>query len=165
MGASEQGSWDRAGQCKTRLCPGLTIIRAGPSEVASRAARLQGDDLVIALSRPPQPKNHELVLGIAGTGFDGQLTSESTHTGGLVLATDLAPTILERFGLDAPSAMAGQPITVDGSRDVEALTDLDTRLSEIAPRRHTVIGVNLTDLGRPPRWRPRPSGGDALCGS
>ena len=143
MAANEDGAWGRAAGCARRPCRGLTVTRAGPGDVAALANRLRGDDLLIVLSRPPQPKNHELALGIEGSGFDGQLTSESTHTGGLVLATDLAPTILGRFGLAPPAAMSGQPITADGPPDVEALTDLNTRLAEIAPRRHTVIGVNL----------------------
>ncbi len=143
MGADERGHWDWARACVVRRCPGVTVIRASRADLPALARRVHGNDLLVVLSRPPEVKNHELVAGIAGAGFDGRLTSESTHTPGLVLSTDLAPTILDRFGLTVPSAMSGQPITTDGAPDVEDLRDLDTRLADIAPRRHTVIGVNL----------------------
>jgi hypothetical protein len=144
MAATEPGRWALARSCAEGGCPGLTVVRASRADLPALARRVRGNDLLIVFSRPPEVKNHELTVGILGAGFDGQLTSESTHTPGLVLATDLAPTILGRLGIAPPSEMSGQPITVDGATDAGALQDLQDRLAQISPRRHTVIGVNLT---------------------
>ena len=75
---------------------------------------LRGNDLLIAIEKPPPPDNEALAIGIAGRGFDGNLTSDSTRLDGYVLSTDVAPTILERFGIAVPSEMSGQPIRAEG---------------------------------------------------
>jgi hypothetical protein len=82
-------------------------------------------------------------VGIAGAGFSGELTSESTHTAGLVLDTDLAPTILRRLGVGVPSAMAGEAITASGSADPAGLADLDARLAAVPARRGHTVGLAL----------------------
>jgi hypothetical protein len=124
---------------------GAAVVVSGGDvqRAASYARELRDDDLLIAIEAPPAAKNQELAVGIAGQGFDGNLTSESTHTEGLVLSTDLAPTILGRLGVAAPDAVAGQPITSSGDSDPGALSDLEERLAEVGPRRHTVVGDNL----------------------
>jgi hypothetical protein len=106
---------------------------------------LRGDDLLIAIERAPPEKDGALVVGIAGNNSSiyGELTSDSTRTRGYVLATDVAPTILEHFGLDVPSAMSGQPIRAEGSVDVANIESLATRLRSISERRGPVIGVSL----------------------
>ena len=48
----------------------------------------------------------------------GELTSDSTRTDGYVLSTNVAPTILRRFGISVPAAMYGQPIRGEGSDGV-----------------------------------------------
>jgi hypothetical protein len=60
-----------------------------------------------------------------------------------VLSTDIAPTILERFGITVPSAMSGQPIRAEGGVDVAAIKSLGDRMSVISERRGPVIGVGL----------------------
>ncbi len=107
------------------------------------AVGLRGDDLLIAIERPPPPKNHALSIGIAGRGFDGNLTSDSTRTNGYVLSTDIAPTILERFGIAVPSQMSGQPIRSEGAADAAAVESLGERMAEISARRAPVIGLAL----------------------
>ena len=107
------------------------------------AVGLRGDDLLIAIERPPPPKNHALSIGIAGRGFDGNLTSDSTRTNGYVLSTDIAPTILERFGIAVPSQMSGQPIRSEGAADAAAVESLGARMAEISARRAPVIGLAL----------------------
>ena len=67
----------------------------------------RGNDLLIAVEKPPPAENEALAIGIAGSGFDGNLTSDSTRLDGYVLSTDVAPTILERFGIAIPSQMSG----------------------------------------------------------
>jgi hypothetical protein len=105
--------------------------------------KLHGNDLLIAIEWAPPEKNGALAIGIAGRGYDGDLTSDSTRTNGYVLTTDIAPTILARFGLAVPSAMSGQPIRAEGSVDVAAIESLGDRMSVISGRRGPVIGVGL----------------------
>jgi hypothetical protein len=104
---------------------------------------LRGDDLLIAIERPPPATSRALAIGIAGRGFDGNLTSDSTRLDGYVLSTDVAPTILRRLGVAVPSQMSGQPIRSEGSVDVGEVVSLGNRLATISERRGPVIGVSL----------------------
>ena len=104
---------------------------------------LRANDLLLAVERPPPAKNRALALGIAGHGFSGDLTSDSTRTDGYVLSTDLAPTILERFEIAIPAQMSGQPVRGEGSVDPAALESLADRMAEISSRRGPVIGLSL----------------------
>lgn len=118
--------------------------RSGTLEQLPSLVRgLRGDDLLIAIGRAPPAKNGALSIGIAGKDSSGELTSDSTRTDGYVLSTDVAPTILERFGLDVPSAMSGQPIRVEGRVDVAGIESLATRMASVSGRRGPVIGVSL----------------------
>ena len=104
---------------------------------------LRGDDLLIAIERPPPPGDEALAIGVAGAGFDGDLTSDSTRTDGYVLTTDVAPTILARLGIVVPAAMSGQPIRVTGHVDAAAVEALGERMGAISARRGPVIGLSL----------------------
>jgi hypothetical protein len=106
-------------------------------------AKRKPDDLVIAIARPTGHPDDPLPIGIAGVGFDGDLTSDSTRMNGYVLSTDVAPTILEQFGIDVPSQMSGQPIHTEGSVDPVGIEDLGARMELISGRRGTVIGLSL----------------------
>jgi hypothetical protein len=114
-------------------------LRNLPSLVRS----LRGNDLLIVITRPPPAKDRALAIGIAGRGFDGNLTSDSTRTDGYVLSTDVAPTILERLGVAVPSAMSGQSIRSEGSVDPAAVESLGDRMAVISERRGPVIGLAL----------------------
>jgi hypothetical protein len=105
--------------------------------------KLHGNDLLVAIERAPPDKDQALAIGIAGRGFDGDLTSDSTRTNGYVLTTDIAPTILDRLGIAVPSAMSGQPIRTEGKVDPAAIESLGDRMSVISERRGPVIGVGL----------------------
>lgn len=60
----------------------------------------------------------------------GLLTSGSTHIAGLVMNTDLAPSLLGYFGVQTPSFASGRAITsVPGSETVSRLADLDRKLT------------------------------------
>ncbi len=122
---------------------GCEVRSVGLGRLAALVRGLRGDDLLIAIERAPPEKNQALAIGIAGRGFDGDLTSDSTRTDGYVLSTDIAPTILERFGIAVPSAMSGQPIRAEGDVDVAAIESLGGRMSVISVRRGPVIGVGL----------------------
>jgi hypothetical protein len=145
----------RAESAPAEIVPGLlasTLGAAGKGfEVRSASAgqlprlvrRLRGNDLLIAIERPPPAKNQALAIGIAGRGFDGNLTSDSTRLDGYVLSTDIAPTILERLGVEIPSQVSGQPIRSEGRVDAGAVVELGKRLSVISERRGPVIGLSL----------------------
>jgi hypothetical protein len=124
---------------------GGTVVlgQASLARVRALAAGLRPGDLLIAIERPPPAKNRALAIGIAGRGFDGNLTSDSTRLSGYVLSTDVAPTILEHFGLDVPSPMSGQPIRTEGAVDPAAVTELGNRMAVISERRGPVIGLSL----------------------
>jgi hypothetical protein len=84
-----------------------------------------------------------LSIGIAGRGFDGNLTSDSTRLDGYVLSTDIAPTILDRLGIAVPSEVSGRPIRGEGGVDSAAVESLGRRLAVIPERRGPVIGFAL----------------------
>jgi hypothetical protein len=146
MAADERGRVRSA----TRLGCGRTACQAG---LTVRLTRLQGlsrlvrglrrDDLLIAIERPPAFDRHQLAVAMAGRGFDGNLTSDSTRQRGLVLSTDLAPTVLERLGVPIPSQMSGRGIRAEGDPDWPALLSLEHRLSQIGLRRGPVVGVGV----------------------
>jgi hypothetical protein len=122
---------------------GCEVRSAGLGGLAALARRLHGDDLLIAIERPPPKKDEALAIGIAGRGFDGNLTSDSTRTDGYVLSTDIAPTILTRLGLAIPDAMSGQPIRAVGAVDPASVESLGERMAAIPQRRGPVIGLGL----------------------
>jgi hypothetical protein len=146
---------ERAESAPAEIVPGLltaTLRRAGEGcrlrtvdlrTLAVMVRSLRREDLLIAFERPPPPKDGTLAIGVAGIGFDGDLTSDSTRTDGYVLATDIAPTILERLGVAVPEAMSGQPIRATGHVDAAAVEALGERMAAISPRRGPVIGLSL----------------------
>ena len=146
---------ERAESAPADIVPGLlaaTLHEAGegcvvrslrPERLRTLVAGLRGDDLLIAIERAPPQTNQALAAGIAGRGFAGDLTSDSTRTDGYVLSTDVAPTILGRFGIAVPDAMSGQPIRSEGTTDVGAIESLGSRMGVISERRGPVIGISL----------------------
>jgi len=123
--------------------PTFEVRSSSLAQLPSLVRGLQSHDLLIAIERPPPPENEALSIGIAGRGFGGNLTSDSTRLDGYVLSTDLAPTILQRFGLAAPSQMSGQAIRSEGAVDPGAIVSLGDRLAVISHRRGPVIGFSL----------------------
>jgi hypothetical protein len=116
---------------------------ATPARARRLAAGIGPRGLLIAIARPTGKSDAPLPIGIAGRGFDGDLTSDSTRAEGYVLSTDVAPTILGHLGIEAPSAMSGQPMTTEGSVDPAAVLSLGDRMAVISPRRGPVIGYSL----------------------
>jgi hypothetical protein len=133
--------------------PGLleaTLARAGLSAhfrrvridsvgLAALVGTLRGADLLIVLAAPPPAENHALPVGIAGAGFHGTLTSDSTRTDGYVLSTDLAPTVLSRLGVSIPGAMNGEPIHTEGTDDPASVDERAERMTAVADRRIPVV--------------------------
>jgi hypothetical protein len=146
---------ERAESAPAEIVPGLLaqtlaehgercVVRSvGRGELPALVRGLKGNDLLVAIERAPPAKNGALAIGIAGRGFDGDLTSDSTRTNGYVLSTDVAPTILSRLGIAVPSQMSGQPIRSEGSVDPAAIESLGARMTVISERRGAVIGISL----------------------
>ena len=139
----ERGRVASAAGCPPRGCPGLNVVAAEIGDLPARIERLGGRDMLIALERPAPAQGDLLSVGIAGDGFDGLLTSDSTRLPGLVLTTDLAPTILERLGLAVPAEMSGNPVRTEGEPSGAEVTALEDRLGEVRPRRGPVIGTTV----------------------
>jgi hypothetical protein len=111
---------------------------------AERVARRSGPStLVIAIATPTGKTDEPIPIGIAGPGFDGDLTSDTTRTNGYVTSTDVAPTILGYFGLPVPSQMIGQGIRSAGSVDPGAIEARGARMAVVSSRRGPVIGFSL----------------------
>jgi hypothetical protein len=164
IAADRRGRIDRTASCRPGACPGVTVLSVEPDELDALAARLRSGsgDLLIAIERPP-PERDLLAVGIAGAGFDGgTLTSDSTRMDGYVLATDLLPTILGRYGIPVPDAADGQAMTAAAGGDVAAVAAREVRLGEVSSRRWEVLAVNLMIwVGAGlllAAWRPRLAG-------
>ena len=140
VAVDENGRVASDAACPPRGCPGLNVVAAELGELPALVERLAGSDMLIALERPPPESGDLLSVGIAGEGFDGLLTSDSTRLPGLVLTTDLAPTILERLGIAVPAEMSGNPVRTEGEPSAAEVASLEDRLGEVRPRRGPVIG-------------------------
>ncbi|HEY3435859.1 MAG TPA: hypothetical protein VGK41_09430, partial [Solirubrobacterales bacterium] len=143
---------ERAESAPADIVPGLlatTLKSAGPVarlEVLRSSIRrlsLSPGTLTIAIARPTGRSDAPLPIGISGPGFDGNLTSDSTRMDGYVLSTDVAPTILEWFGIPVPSEMSGRPIRSEGSVDTGSIEALGSRMEVISSRRGPVIGLPI----------------------
>jgi hypothetical protein len=123
--------------------PTFEVRSSSLARLSSLVGNLRGNDLLIAMAKPPPAESRALAIGVAGRGFDGNLTSDSTRLDGYVLSTDLAPTILDRFGVAVPSQMTGEPIRSEGGIDAAAVASLGDRLAAVPERRGPVIGLAL----------------------
>jgi len=108
------------------------------SGIRALAGHLSGSDLLIALAAPSAGQGLA-PIGIVGSGFSGDLTSDSTRTDGYVLSTDIAPTVLRRFGLPIPTEMDGEPIRAEGRVDPAEIQDRGDRMTLIPDRRAPVV--------------------------
>jgi hypothetical protein len=122
---------------------GALVTSATLAEAAATAREGGPRRLVIAISTPTGKTDDPIPIGIAGRGFDGDLTSDTTRTNGYVASTDIGPTILERFGLAIPSQMSGQPIRTEGSVDPAGIESRGARMAVISHRRGPVIGLSI----------------------
>ncbi len=130
-------------RCLRRACPGVTALPATLGQLPELIARQRASDLLIAIERAPPPERDTLTIGIAGRTFQGNLTSDTTRTDGFVLATDVAPTILDRYGIETPEEMSGRPIRSEGDRDAAGVAERAGRMRVVAGRRASVILDNL----------------------
>jgi hypothetical protein len=121
----------------------LSVTEASLAEATAMARRAGPQQIVIAISTPTDESDEPIPMGIAGKGYDGDLTSDTTRTNGYVLSTDIAPTILEFFGLSVPDEMTGQGIRTEGSVDPAAIETRGARMAVVSTRRGPVIGYTL----------------------
>lgn len=128
-----------------RLLARRSLVVAGlPAGTAGRAAldrlvtRHRPGELLIVMQAPPGGTDAQLLpvgtLGLGGTPA-GRLTSQTTHTDGVVAGIDIAPTVLRHLGLAEPGAVKGRPITAGPGRDAAQLRTLTERLRVVLPRR------------------------------
>lgn len=154
----DRASWwrtvvERAESAPAEIVPGLLFSTLRGAGLRSRLTEdrnasldrlpMGEGDLVIAVARPTGRSDAPLPIGIAGEGFDGNLTSDSTRMDGYVLTTDVAPTVLTRLGVEVPSEMTGQAIRAEGEVDPAAIESLVARMDVISSRRGPVIGVTI----------------------
>jgi hypothetical protein len=119
----------------------LTFLEGVLLGDAAETRRFLETDLLIAVADPRPDSGEPVAIGIAGSGFDGNLTSDSTRMDGYVLSTDVAPTILDRLGIQAPAEMTGQPIRAEGAADAATIESLGARMEVISARRGTAVGL------------------------
>jgi len=125
-------------------CPDPVTVLSMPLSSAFEAANdRRAGDLQIFVEQPPADSGDQLSIAIAGPGFHGMLESPSTRTDGYVLSTDLAPTIIDHFGLKAPKQMTGLPIESGGDLDVEGLASLEGRYEQVGKRRGAALAIPL----------------------
>jgi hypothetical protein len=141
--------------CAAGCGPGLTVLRARTAELADLVAGLGAEDVLIVLAGGAREEQPLLPVGVAGEGYSGNLTSDSTRTDGMVTSTDIGPTILARLGLAVPDEMNGAEIRSEGERDLAAVTELQSELSSrpsrewvaLAPLVAWIVLVGLATLG------------------
>jgi hypothetical protein len=131
-----------AAACEFGCGPGLSLVRSRVSELPALVDGLGPDDLLIAVTAGVGSDQQLLPAGIAGEGFHGNLTSASTRTDGVVLTTDIAPTVLERFDVDVPDQMNGSEIEATDERDPADVAELQARLQD-RPSRDEVVFLPL----------------------
>jgi hypothetical protein len=123
-------------------------VRLG--QAAQTAQFLGKRGLVIAIAAPTGKTDEPIPIGIAGEGYDGNLTSDTTRTNGYVTSTDIGPTIIEYFRaatgdpqISVPDQMIGQAIHTEGSVDTASIESMARRMPVVSDRRGPVIGFSL----------------------
>jgi hypothetical protein len=108
------------------------------------AARRPGD-LLIVLQSPPRVRAAQMLpTGVVGLpGGPGVVGSATTRLPGVAAGIDLLPTILRWLRLPVPDEVKGQPLRIDGERDVAALDRLEDRLRVVGPRRFPALETML----------------------
>lgn len=92
----------------------------------------------MVIQRPPRVARRLLAIGAAGLGSGTALKSGSTRRAGLVISTDIAPTVLDRIGAPVPKHVQGQAIEASANRSVKQISTLRGRITQVGPRRWPV---------------------------
>ncbi len=131
--------WRNADLLVAKLAPGPPGIGQLRKVLAARRA----GDLVLVIQDPSHITRRLVATGAAGLEGGTTLYSDSTRTEGIVSSTDVAPTALERLGIDVPKDMSGKVIEARGDATPAELSELRNRLTDLGPRRWVVIWLGL----------------------
>ena len=71
--------------CRDACPDGLVVGRTDRKELAALVGKLGPDDLLITFAAGTRSEQSLWPVGVAGDGFDGNLTSDSTRTDGVAL--------------------------------------------------------------------------------
>lgn len=135
-------------------CPRVLVDGVWPSELVHLAADArESGELLIVIERF-RPNVAFRAIGIVGAGFGGELTSGTTRTGGIVAATDIAPTVLDHFGIEVPREMNGRVITASATAaeiesgaaegpDLARLVVLKERFETKSSRRTQIVDLTV----------------------
>ena len=86
-------------------------VRAADRQLGRIAARLPAGSTLVVAAPGDGTEPHLRVIVVSGPGFSGGLlTAASTRRPGMVVLTDLTPTVLGWLGAPVPSATAGSPL-------------------------------------------------------
>ena len=137
--AAALGLWRTTDLVVAKLAPGPPGIGQLRAILAARRA----GDLVLVIQDPSHITRRLVAMGAAGLEGGTTLYSDSTRTEGIVSSTDVAPTVLDRLGIDVPGEMSGKPIEARGDATPAELSELRNRLTDLGPRRWAVIWLGL----------------------
>ena len=121
---------------------------SGIADVRALAAARRPTELLIVVQRASDGGAGDELLWAAAAGLNGggghELTSQTTEQRGLLASVDIAPTILQRIGVQTlPADMRGKPLETDGRLDSSALRSLRVRLGVVGGRRLKALGCLL----------------------
>jgi hypothetical protein len=86
-------------------------VRAADRQLGRIAARLPAGSTLVVAAPGDGAEPHLRVIVVSGPGFSGGLlTAASTRRPGMVVLTDLTPTVLGWLGAPVPAAAAGSPL-------------------------------------------------------
>jgi len=139
VGDAARRLWARTDLLVAKLAPGPP----GRGQLVGLLAARRPSDLVLVIHDPSHITRRLVAMGAAGLPGGTTLYSGSTRTEGIVSSTDVAPTVLERLGLDVPDEMSGEPIEARGDASPADLSKLRNRLTDLGPRRWAVMWLGL----------------------
>jgi hypothetical protein len=131
--------WRRTDVLVAKLAPGPS----GKGQLRALLAARRPGDLVLVIQDPSHITRRLVAMAAAGLEGGTTIYSDSTRTEGIASATDIAPTALERLGLEIPDEMSGEAIEARGDASPAELSELRNRLTDLGPRRWAVIWLGL----------------------
>jgi hypothetical protein len=131
----------------------LVVVALPPDPAGMRqldaliAERSPGEMLMIAqvpptppdraVTRPPPRYFKQTAFALATGAPSAGLTSGTTRHDGLVTGIDVAPTVLDWLGIDAPAQMRGEAIETAGRVSAKRLEELRRRWSDVRGARQS----------------------------